>query len=271
MLVVVLGAAGCGQRFDRGAGEAPAAGDLAADALVALEAKGSAHFVADFKTTLDGYSEAAPLSVHAEGDASGAAVALEGSVGVGGVSLSGHVIVDTHRLFVEFMGEWYGEDKGFADALAAAKRRYNGASPWDDWATPEGLRKYFGELFTGEVSEGPAVDGVATWQFEGRLNADGLTRLGDRYGEPTLPKLNRKLAEASHVLLVVGRDDHLPRRLQFSVKLSPQDLRELANDGAANVETALVLSDFGKPVDIHPPTGVKPLEALFEKVFSGFE
>jgi hypothetical protein len=42
-LVVVLGAAGCGQRFDREAGNAPAAADLAADALTALELERSVH------------------------------------------------------------------------------------------------------------------------------------------------------------------------------------------------------------------------------------
>lgn len=270
-LVVVLGAAGCGARFDRGAGEAPAPADLAADALAALEEEGSAHFVADVKTTLAGYSEEAPFTLHAEGDASATALDVEGSVGVGGLSLSGHALVDAHNVFVEFMGDWYHEDQGLADALVDARKSYNGASPWDDWATPEGLRRNFGELFTGEVSEGPVTDGVETWLFEGRLNADGLTRLGDRYGEPTLPKLNEKLAAASHVRLIIGREDHLPRRIEFLVDLSPEDLEELSNDGAANIDSMLVLSDFGKPVEIHSPAASKPLDALFEKIFSGFE
>jgi hypothetical protein len=42
-LVVVLGAAGCGERFEREAGSAPAPADLAADAFAALHDAGSAH------------------------------------------------------------------------------------------------------------------------------------------------------------------------------------------------------------------------------------
>jgi hypothetical protein len=271
MLAVVLVAAGCGQRFDASADGAPAPGDLAGDSLAALEAKGSAHFVADMKTTLDGYSEQAPFYVHAEGDASASALDVDGTVGVGGLSVSGHALADAHHLFVRFMGEWYGEDQGLADAFKNAQKTYNGVSPWGDWATPEGLRKNFGELFAGKVSTGPVTDGVETWEFEGRLNTDGLLRLGRRYGEPMPPELAEKLGAASHLLLIVGRDDHLPRRIAFSVKLSPQDLKDLSNDGAANFESSLVLSDFGKPVEIHAPATVKPLDALFEQLFSGFE
>jgi hypothetical protein len=270
-LVVVLGAAGCGARFERGAGEAPAPGDLAADALAALEAEGSAHFVADVKTTLDGYSEEAPFSVHAEGDASGDALDVEGSVGVGGFSVSGHVLAADHNLFIQFMNTWYGEHQGIADALAEAQKKRNGSSPWQDWATSDELRKNFGELFIGTVSAGPVVDGVETWQFEGHLNAEGLARLGRRYGEATLPELNEKMSKASRFLLVVGRDDHLPRRAEFTVKLSPEDLKALSNDGAANFQATLELSDFGKPVEVKAPDDFKPLEALFEQLFSGFE
>lgn len=271
MLVVVLGAAGCGARFDRPAGDAPAPGDLAADALAALEAKGSAHFVVDVKTTADGYSAAAPFSLHAEGDASASAIDVEGSVGMGGLTVSGHVLVDAHHLFIQFMDTWYGEDQGLADALKDAHESHNGASPWNDWATPEGLRQNFSELFTGAVSPGPVVDGVATWQFDGRLNGEGLARLGRRYGDPTPPELTEKLAEGSQVVLIVGRDDDLPRRVEFHVKLSAEDLKELANDGAANFDATLELSDFGKPVEIRSPESFKPLDALFEQLFSGFE
>jgi hypothetical protein len=272
-LVVVLGAAGCGQRFDGGAADAPAPGDLAADALTALEAKGSAHFVADMKTGgLMGASDSFPFSLHLEGDASSNALDVQGTVGLGGASFTGRVLADEHNLFIQFMDKWYGEDQGLADALGDAKKEHNGATPWNDWATPDGLRQNFGELFSGDVSAGPAVDGVETWRFEGHLNADGLTRLGQRYGEPTPPDVANKLSEASRFVLVVGRDDHLPRRVEFSVKLTAADLKELSNQtGADNFQVSLALSDFGKPVEIHPPAGFKPLDALFEQFFSGFE
>ena len=62
-LVVVVIAAGCGQRFNGSAGEAPAPADLAANALQTLESKGSAHFVADMKTGL-GTEGGFGLTVH---------------------------------------------------------------------------------------------------------------------------------------------------------------------------------------------------------------
>jgi hypothetical protein len=79
------------------------------------------------------------------------------------------------------------------------------------------------------------------------------------------------MAEASRLVLVVGRDDHLPRRVEFTVKLSADDLKGLSNDGAANFETTLELSDFGKTVAVNAPEQFKPLNALFDKLFSGFE
>jgi hypothetical protein len=271
-LVVVLGAAGCGQRFDSSAADAPAPGDMAADALASLEAKGSAHFVADMKTGPEGDAHSFPFSVHLEGDASATALDTQGTVGFGGVTFTGHLLANQHNLFIQFRDKWYGEDQGLADALGDAKKEHNGASPWNDWATPDGLRKNFGELFTGDVSAGPVVDGVETWQFEGHLNADGLTRFGQRYGEPTPPEVARKLSEASRFLLVVGRDDHLPRRLEFEIKLSAADLKELSDQtGADNFQATLELSDFGKPIEIQPPASFEPLDALFEQLFSGFE
>lgn len=270
-LVVVVGASGCGQRVAGGSNEAPAAADLAADALASLQDRGSAHFVLDVKTTAAGYAEETPFSLHVEGDASAHALDAEGSIGFGGFSVTGHVLADEHNLFIEFMNEWYGADQGIANAFEQAQKERSGASLWNDWATPEGLRRNFDELFTGSVSEGPALGGVETWKFEGRLNADGITRLEQRYGVAARADLNEKTAEASRLVLVVGREDHLPRRLQFTVKLSPEDLKALSNDGAANFDMTLELSDFGKTVAVKAPEQFKPLNALFEKLFSGFE
>jgi hypothetical protein len=270
-LVVVVGASGCGQRVAGGSNQAPAGADLAADALASLQERGSAHFVLDVKTTAAGYSQEAPFSLHVEGEASAHALDAEGSIGFGGFSVTGHVLADEHNLFVEFMNEWYGEDQGIANAFEQAKKERNGASPWNDWATPEGLRRNFDELFTGTVSAGPLVGGVETWKFEGRFSADGITHLEQRYGEAARPDLNQKMAEASRLVLVVGRDDHLPRRVEFTVKLSADDLKGLSNDGAANFETTLELSDFGKTVAVNAPEQFKPLNALFDKLFSGFE
>jgi hypothetical protein len=277
-LVVVLGAAGCGARFEREAAGAPASSDLAANALQALQAKGSAHFVSDLSSSLpDGVG--AQLSVHAEGDASATAMDASVSVGFGGVSLSGRLLVDDHNVFIQFMNQWYGERQGIRDALGKAKGGKN-AQVWDEIATPDGLRRNFAHLFSGEVTQGPIVDGVATWKFEGRLNADGLADFAQRLGFQ-LPAAERaqldEVAAASKLILVVGQDDQLPRRAEFGIHLSAADLKAMHDSsssslqGAENFKSTLELSEFGKPVEISAPTNLKPLDALFEQLFSGFE
>jgi hypothetical protein len=278
-LVVVLGAAGCGQRFEREPGNAPTSADLAADALAALEAAGSAHFIADLKSGSAAGDVPFRVSLHFEGDASKDALDAEGSVGFGGGSLHGRVLVGEHDFFVQFMDQWYGEHQGIVDVLKEAKRDENGRA-WDELATPEGLRRNFDQLFDGEVKEGPAVEGgPATWQFEGRLDPEGVVEFAKRFdAQPTdrEEQMFAKMAEATKLLLVVGQDDQLPRRLEFSVNLSAEDLKEMEAsgvsrvDGAENFTATLELSEFGKRVEIQPPADFKPLDALFEQLFSGF-
>lgn len=280
LLVAVLGAAGCGQRFERAPGDAPAPADLAADALAALEAEGSAHFVADLRSTSPTPGDPLEFGLHVEGDASAQAVDARGSVDFGGSTLRGRVLVGEHDLYLQFMDEWYGEHgDGIVDALEDARSEHEGKL-WDDLATPEGLRRNFGRLFEGEVREGPPLDGVPTWQFEGRLDADGLADFARRYGaQPTdrEEEMLGKLAEASRFVLVVGREDKLPRRLEFSMELSSDDLKEMEEsgsgpfEGASNFKATLQLSEFGKPVEFRPPADFKPLDEFFGQLFSGFE
>jgi len=279
-LLVVLGAAGCGQRFEREPGNAPASADLAADALAALEDEGSAHFVADLKSGPADSRVPFQLSLHFEGDVSKDALDAEGSVSFGAGTLQGRVLVGEHDFFVQFLNQWYGEHQGLVEAMNEAKRDHDGRV-WDELATPEGLRRNFDKLFDGEVKEGPAVEGGnATWQFEGHPDPDGVIEFAKRFdAQPTDrdEEMFAKVAQATKFLLVVGQDDHLPRRLEVSVNLSADDLKELqASDsgalgGAENFTATLELSDFGKKVEIHPPADFKPLDEFFSQLFSGFE
>lgn len=273
-LFVILLAAGCGQRFDRAPADAPAPGDLAADALAALDDAGSAHFVAE--VTAEAPDEPmSPFSIRVEGDASAAAIDAEGSVTFGGVSLQGRAMADEHSFFVQFMGQWYGdEDEGIADVLAEAGSEHNRAV-WDDLATAEGLRRNFGRLFEGEVSAGPVVDGAATWQFEGNLDADGVVELARRYGvAPSDQELEefRLVAEASRFVLAVGQDDRLPRRVEVSVDLSDEDLERVGGDlsTAQRFKAVLELSDFGTPVETEAPAEFRPFDELFADFFGSF-
>jgi hypothetical protein len=280
LLVAVLGAAGCGQRFERGPGDAPAPADLAADALAAVEAEGSAHFVADVRSTAPSPAEPLEFGLHVEGDVSATVLDAEGSVDFGGGTLRGRVLVGEHDFYLQFMGEWYGEHgDGIAEALEDARSEHDG-DIWDDLATAEGLRRNFDRLFEGEVTNGPELDGVSTWQFEGRLNADGLVDFARRYGaQPTdrEEEMLAKLADASRFVLVVGQEDKLPRRLEFSVELSPDDLKEMEEsdsepfDGASNFKATLELSEFGKKVEFDPPADFRPLDQFFGQLFSRLE
>jgi len=202
-----------------------------------------------------------------------------GSVGVGGLSLNGRVVVDEHNVFIQFMNQWYGERQGIRDALGKAKDGKN-AQVWDELATPEGLRRNFDHLFSGDVSEGPLVEGVPTWKFEGRMNADGIADLARRL-DSELTDAERaqldKVAVASNLVLIVGQDDHLPRHIEFGIHLSAADLKAMQDSssstlqGAENGKATLELSEFGKPVEITAPQSFKPLDTLFEQLFSGFE
>jgi hypothetical protein len=278
-LVVVLGAAGCGQRFDRANGEAPASSDLAADALRALEKKGSAHFVAELKTGPVADSAGASFTVHLEGDASATAVDATGSVSFGAFTVNGRVLVGEDALWVEVMNQWYEEKTGIRAALENARAQHEGRV-WNELATPEGLRRNFGQLFDGEVAEGPTVGEVATWKFEGKFDASGVVALAKRLGAAPNAReqeLFEKVADASRLVLVVGQEDHLPRRVELSVHLPPDELRQLqeggysSTDGAENFDSTLELSDFGKTVEYDPPAEAKPLDELFDDLFPGFE
>jgi hypothetical protein len=279
VLVVVLGAAGCGQRFERASGEAPAPNDLAANALQALEDEGSAHFVADLKSGPIADSAGASFTVRLEGDASATAVDAEGSVSFGAFTVNGRVLVGEDAFWFEVMEQWYGDRSGIRAAVEAAKAQHEGRV-WHELATPEGLRRNFDELFDGEVTEGPTVDGIATWKFEGKLDPAGVVALAKRLGaapDAREQELFGKVAEASRFVLVVGQEDRLPRRLELSVHLSTDELRQLqasgysSTDGAENFVSTLELSDFGKTVEYEPPEDAKPLDELFDDLFPGIE
>jgi hypothetical protein len=177
------------------------------------------------------------------------------------------------------MDQWYGDSTGIRAALDEARKQHEGRA-WNELATPEGLRRNFAELFDGEVAEGPTTDGVATWRFEGKFDPAGVIAFAKRLGaapDAREQELFGKVADASKLVLVVGQEDHLPRRLELSVHLPPDELRRLqeggysSTDGAENFDSTLELSHFGKAVEYEPPDDAKPLDELFDALFPGFE
>jgi len=271
VLAVVLGSAGCGQRFDDlGAGQPPSQSAFAADALTALRDAGSAHVVLDAQGgKISGTN--AQLGIHFEGDVSTSAMTGDVQLSFPGGTIGARVLADKHDVYVRFMGEWYHADAGVSDALKTAGEE-NGELLME-LTTPAGLGKLFTELFEGEIAEGPDLDGEATWEFDGRLRAGAFADLVKKYGGIELSDndsaLFEQVAATSHLVVDVGQDDALPRKLALTLD-PPKDLHfdsdELeSSDGAFSV--TVELSDFGREVSFSPPKSPKPLDELFGRLF----
>jgi hypothetical protein len=272
VLVVVLGSAGCGQRFDDlGAGPPPSQSSFAADALIALRDAGSAHVVIDAKGgSISGTST--QLGVHFEGDVSTSALAGDVQVTFPGATLGARILANEHDVYVRFMGEWYHAPSGVSEALNMAGEQ-NGELLME-LSTPAGLGKLFTQLFEGEIAQGPDVEGAPTWEFDGRLRAETLASLVEKYGGVELTDNDRalfdKVAATSHIVVDVGRDDDLPRKIVVSLA-PPKDLhfdsQELESSGGA-LSVTVELSNFGQDVSFSPPKGARPLDELFQQFFS---
>jgi hypothetical protein len=271
VLAVVLGSAGCGQHFDDpGAGPPPSQSSFAADALIALRDAGSAHVVVDAQGgSISGMT--AQLGIHFEGDVSTSALAGDVQVTLPGGTLGARILANENDVYVRFMGAWYHASSGVSDALETAGEK-NGELLME-LTTPAGLGKLFTQLFEGEIAQGPNVDGASTWEFDGRLRAETLANLVEEYGGIDLTDNDRalfdKVAATSHLVVDVGQDDDLPRKLELTLT-PPKDLHfdseELdSSDGAFSV--TVELSNFGQDVSFSPPKDPKPLDELFGQLF----
>jgi hypothetical protein len=275
LLSLALLAAGCGSAEDPGSEQPPSPSDLAGNAFAALAQAGSAHYVVDLRVDFgpsDGAT--APLVLHAEGDASATAVTAEGELDFGFGPMEGKVVVGPHDLFLEYEDKWYGESgPGLALAFAALAGQQEVSA---DLSSPEGIRESFDDFFTGDVVAGPVIDGVATWQFEGRANPNGLAQLENAQDllEGDRARLE-KLAGAIRLTLVVGQEDHLPRRVQLNFELSEDERAELGDFYSGDfqgwskhdIDAKLVLSRFGEPVSYDPPDDYGSLDAFLDNLF----
>lgn len=268
--VLALLVSGCGSGLQAGSAGNPEPARLAADGFRALQEAGSAHFV--LSAEAHGNQDAAAASrfgLHAEGNVSSETLTAEGSVSLGGLSFDGQVLATREELFLGFMGQWYGD-------------RELGAFDAEDLPSPDEVQEYFDRVFTGSVGEGPVVDGAATWRFEGKLNADGFSDLTEKFDQVDVTERERELlrvvAEKTRFVLDVGRDDRLPRHLEFHLELSAEDVAEIG-DGLSSgsfddlveydVTVTLELSEFGKDVTYEPPADYRPLDELFNQLFGG--
>jgi hypothetical protein len=177
------------------------------------------------------------------------------------------------------LDEWYGT-RGTVFALVGRLGTLPPSEPvWllDALATEDGMRRYFDDVAEARVGPGPEINGIETWQLEGALNAEGIARLLERPGEDL--EALEIVARPSRVALVVGREDRLPRRVDFRIDLTPEaapkidgwDAFELPGGGVQDTEIAIELSGFGEPVAYDPPASFRPLDELFARLFAGLD
>jgi hypothetical protein len=280
MLLVL--ALGCGGRAETTqSAQAPAPADLAADTFVALGQQGSAHFVLDATFHDPRFEGTVPLIVHAEGGASARGLSAEGSVDYGLGPLEGKLLLGEREVLVyaKALDAWYGSLRsGFGLAKWAR------ALPHDQpvWllgalSTAQGLRAHFDDVVTGRVVPGPDLDGMATWEFAGSFDAEGLTRLVEGSDEDL--RALQVVARTSRLVIVVGRDDRLPRRIELEIDLTSDDVAamhgwdafELPGGGVLDTSIRVKLSGFGEPVSYDRPANFRPLDELFEQLFAGFD
>ena len=289
LLAAVLLASGCGSSSDGDAGDdgavaaeaSPAEGsaDLLARAVTAAQGMTSAHYALDATVSVKAAGQVvnpqvemlaqSPFTLHLEGDASETAFTADGSIGFAGQTLTGTFLAGEHELFLNFMGTWYGtKDTGLADAEEQGAAGVT-ANPQE---ALDAIRGRLDDVLTGNVSEGPESDGVETWRFEGTLNVDGLAELAAELGE-AIPAADldvlRAIAGASKVVVLFGRGDSLPRRFEFSLALSGDELAQLGAGATGlegveslNVDVSVDVSDFGKDVSYDAPAEFAPFDEL---------
>jgi hypothetical protein len=252
------------------AADPPSPGELAAAALEALDRERSAHYALDATLAFEGGAEGETprteeLEIHVEGDADDERASAAVSVEARGQRFAAEILYRPDELFVNFLGTWYGGSTESFDTRRDDPRR--------ELVTPERVRRHFEDVFDGEVTEGPLVDGKATWAYDGSLNVDGLRTVAETFGS-RLDAGERaqleELGEATAVRFVVSRDDSLLRRLEVDVQFGGNAL----GPRGASVESVegrfvLRLSDFGKPVVLDVPERHRPLEELAQAFFGG--
>ena len=128
------------------------------------------------------------------------------------------------------------------------------------------------------MTAGPEIDGFETWKFDGHFRADGFAELTEKYDRVKLTEYDRALldrvAAATHIVIVAGRDDRLPRQIRFSIA-PPVGLRfdadSLQGGNSATMSVTIELSRYGTDVSFDAPQDVRPLDELAGRIFGGFE
>jgi hypothetical protein len=215
MVVLVGLVAGCG-----GSEKPPSPSALAVDSARAVRAEKPVRFAFDTEMSVDEIVPAAgagpevrrftdsPLSLGLKGAYSREAVRAEGSAQFGGQTLTAEALAGARELYVRYLGTWYGTKELGLDQFRQQAEQQGGRS--SDQAFKEAMssiERYGAKVFSGEVTEGPELDGTSTWQTEGTLNVDGLVQVAREQGEQVTAEdraVLEKVAAGTRLTYVVG-------------------------------------------------------------------
>lgn len=282
-LLALCALAGCGGGGGGGAGSTaapPDLGTLAADTVTATQSQQSAHFALNATISVEGSSSnpllqlltSNPIKLGVQGDASPSALTTNGTVSVLGKDLSAKLLADQQGLYLNVLGTWYGSPQLGIDALKQLAQGRMSASPGtSDLQTLEQVRRHADEILTGDVSEGPTLDGVSTWEFTGHLNADGIANLAEQQGQALTPRQQdalKTIEDSLTVTLDTGKDDHLVRHFELTLDLNSDQLESLSStsstSGVSGLHVSLTVdtSNWGEAVSVTPPASYKPLTDL---------
>ncbi len=299
LLVVALcalsgSAAGClhdgGGGGGGGATQDPA--ELAADAVAAVRAEKSAGYTLDAEVEITTTGDVddrrleqlanAPIALHIEGEASASALTADATARFRGVALAAGLLLGRRELFLNFMDRWYGRRGVGLDAVLRRGERELGDRTGfaEGLGTERELRRRFERILNGTVSDGPELDGTATRQFEGRLDVEGIEALADENARPLSAQERRQLrlvGDATRVLLVVGADDDLPRRVRVRLELPSSRAERLGarvlgesfrGVQSLRVDVDLRLSDWGTDVSYERPARFGSLSEILGELGS---
>ncbi len=291
LLALVALVAGCGGGGDSEQPPSPSA--LVIDSARALKAQKPTRFAFDTQARVDELVPAAgaspqvqqfsgsPTSLGLNGAYSAEAIQARGSASFAGQTFTAEALAGARELYVRFLGSWYGtKDIGLQQLRQQAEQRGGRSSDQAFNEAVANIERYGRDVFTGEVTEGPEVDGTPTWQTEGTLNVDGLQKIAERQGEQVDAQdreVFEKIAQGTTLAYVIGQEDKLPRRVRFAVNLMPSQFAGSARENGEDLKQVervrasftVNMSKWGDPVEIKPPANFQPIEQLAQRFLGG--
>jgi hypothetical protein len=114
------------------------------------------------------------------------------------------------------------------------------------------------------VDDGDPVEGQATTRVGLEPNPDEIVRIVLRRGTqgPGIEDALRRILDELETELLLGKEDHLPRKLHVGLSLEDLEIPELADFERVEFDASLELFDWGKGFAISPPSRFKPLYRL---------